>query len=142
MEYFTIGHPPIFGTDSPTMLAFGWGVVATWWVGLGLGLPLAVAARAGGRPKRKAASFFRPIGGLLAVMGVGSIAAGLMGYVAARNGLVRIVGPIAWAVPEENHVAFLADLSAHLAAYGVGLLGGLVVIARTWIGRSGLTSPP
>ena len=29
LEYFTIRHPPIFGTDSPTLLALGWGVVAT-----------------------------------------------------------------------------------------------------------------
>ena len=30
VEYFTIGHPPLFNTDSPTLLAFGWGVVGTW----------------------------------------------------------------------------------------------------------------
>jgi hypothetical protein len=30
VEYFTIGHPPIFHTDDPTLLAFGWGVIATW----------------------------------------------------------------------------------------------------------------
>ena len=34
VEYFTIGHPPIFGTDNPTLLRIGWGIVATWWVGL------------------------------------------------------------------------------------------------------------
>jgi hypothetical protein len=26
VEYFTIGHQPIFHTDDPTLLAFGWGV--------------------------------------------------------------------------------------------------------------------
>ena len=25
VEYFTIGHPPVFNTDSPTLLALGWG---------------------------------------------------------------------------------------------------------------------
>jgi hypothetical protein len=30
VEYFTIGHPPIFHTDDPTLLALGWGVIATW----------------------------------------------------------------------------------------------------------------
>ena len=30
VEYFTIGHPPVFGTDSPTLLGLGWGVIATW----------------------------------------------------------------------------------------------------------------
>ena len=39
VEYFTIGHPPVFNTESPTLLALGWGVIATWWVGLLLGIP-------------------------------------------------------------------------------------------------------
>jgi hypothetical protein len=47
LEYFTVFHPPVFATQSPTALAFGWGVIATWWVGLFLGLLLALAARAG-----------------------------------------------------------------------------------------------
>jgi len=63
VEYFTIGHPPIFGTDDPTLLAFGWGTLATWWVGLGLGVALAFVARAGSRPKRSAASLVRPVAG-------------------------------------------------------------------------------
>jgi len=25
LEYFTIGHPPVFDTTSPTLLALGWG---------------------------------------------------------------------------------------------------------------------
>jgi len=32
VEYFTIGHPNIFGTDNPTVLAIAWGI-CTWWVG-------------------------------------------------------------------------------------------------------------
>ena len=35
IEYFTIGHPPIFGTQSPTLLAIGWGIGAF----AGFGLP-------------------------------------------------------------------------------------------------------
>ena len=54
VEYFTIGHPPVFSAVSPTMLGIGWGIIATWWVGLLLGIPLAVAARAGRRTKRSA----------------------------------------------------------------------------------------
>lgn len=34
VEYFTIGHPPIFHTDSPALLGVRWGILATWWVGL------------------------------------------------------------------------------------------------------------
>jgi len=50
IEYFTVFHPPVFGTQSPTLLAIGWGVIATWWVGAFLGIALAVAARAGHGP--------------------------------------------------------------------------------------------
>jgi hypothetical protein len=52
VEYFTIGHPPVFHTDDPTLLAIGWGTIATWWVGAMLGVPLAIVARAGPWPKR------------------------------------------------------------------------------------------
>ena len=60
VEYFTIGHPPVFPTDSPTWLAFGWGVIATWWAGLFLGLPAAIACRVGALPKLDAADLLRP----------------------------------------------------------------------------------
>ena len=29
VEYFTVGHEPIFGTDDPTLLGLGWGILAT-----------------------------------------------------------------------------------------------------------------
>jgi hypothetical protein len=49
IEYFTIFHPPIFHTQSPTLLGIGWGIVATWWVGVFFGVPMILAARAGSR---------------------------------------------------------------------------------------------
>jgi hypothetical protein len=45
LEYFTIGHPPLIRSTSPTLLGLAWGVVATWWVGLPLGVMVALAAR-------------------------------------------------------------------------------------------------
>ncbi|MEX0794660.1 MAG: hypothetical protein WD045_16100 [Pirellulaceae bacterium] len=47
VEYFTIGHPPVFNTEAPTLLGLGWGIIATWWVGLILGVGLAMVARIG-----------------------------------------------------------------------------------------------
>ena len=61
VEYFTIGHPPVFNTDNPTWLAFGWGTIATWWVGFILGIPLALVSRLGSWPKFNAAHLLRPI---------------------------------------------------------------------------------
>jgi hypothetical protein len=132
VEYFTIGHPPIFRTESPTVLAFGWGILATWWVGLGLGLPLAIVARAGRGPKLTVRDVRRPIAILLVVMGIVSLAAGIAGSFAAQAGAVWLNDDLAARVPAEKHVRFLADLWAHLAAYGVGFAGGLVVMAWAW----------
>src|SRR3954464_5056776 len=72
VEYFTVGHPPVFGTDDPTLLGIGWGILATWWVGLLLGVPLAIVSRVGSRHKRTVGSLLRPIVGLLTVMARGA----------------------------------------------------------------------
>jgi len=52
VEYFTVFHPPVFPTDDPTLLALGWGVIATWWLGAFLGVVLAISARTGRRRGR------------------------------------------------------------------------------------------
>ena len=61
------------------------------------------------------------------VTGCGSLLAGITGYFAARAGAVRLLGSLAYQVPAAKHIAFLADLWAHLAAYGVGSVGGIVI---------------
>src|SRR4051812_43518421 len=85
VEYFTIGHPPVFGTDDPTLLGIGWGIIATWWVGLLLGVPLAFVARAGSWPQRSVASLVLPLAWLLAVMAVCALAAGIVGWFLASS---------------------------------------------------------
>src|SRR5260370_36733472 len=77
VEYFTVGHPPVFHTDDPTLLGIGWGIIATWWVGLLLGVPLAIVARAGSRPKRSARSLVRPIAILMGANAVCALIAGI-----------------------------------------------------------------
>lgn len=136
VEYFTVGHPPVFDTDDPTLLALGWGVFATWWVGVLLGVPLAIAARAGTLPPRSAGSLVRPITTLLAVMGVCAALAGVTGWLLARNGVVSLVGPISEKLSADRHAPFLADLWAHSASYAVGFIGGVVVIVNVWRGRT------
>jgi hypothetical protein len=141
VEYFTIGHPPIFGTDDPTLLGIGWGILATWWVGLILGTALAVVARAGSLPKRDARSLVRPIAWLMLASAVGAILAGVVGGVLASSGVVWLVEPLASEVPAERQVAFLIDGFAHTASYGVGFVGGLVVLALVWRSRMMAASP-
>src|SRR5262245_31335828 len=135
VEYFTIGHPPIFGTEDPTLLGIGWGILATWWVGLFLGVLLAVVARAGKLPKRSAASLVRPIAVLMLAAACGAVLAGLLGWVLASRGVVYLVEPLASRMPHDKHVAFLIDGFAHTASYGFAFLGGLVMLAIVWPSR-------
>lgn len=127
VEYFTIGHPPVFPTTSPTLLALGWGVIATWWVGLPLGVCVAMAARIGKWPKVSTRDLLKPVGVLLSCMGTVSLLAGIVGYFVARAGGVILMEPLSVAVPRDKRVEFLADLWAHDAAYASGFLGGMAL---------------
>ena len=125
VEYFTVGHPPVFGTASPTLLGLGWGVIASWWAGLIIGVPLAVAARAGrSRVPTPAAGLVRPVGWLLLGMAGFAAAAGMVAYELARHGGIVLVEPLASRVPVDRQAAFLADGGTHLASYAGGLVGG------------------
>jgi hypothetical protein len=131
VEYFTIAHPPVFHTQSPTLLAFGWGVIATWWVGLLLGIPLAACARIGPAPRLDARKLLAPIRGLLLLMAASSILFGLCGYGMAKSHTIALNPYWFTLIPGEKHDRFLADAWAHLAAYGSGIGGGLVLCA--WV---------
>ena len=135
VEYFTVGHPPLFDTTSPTLIGLGWGIVATWWVGLFLGGLLAVAARAGSLPKRSARSLTRPIAVLMAVCATCALASGAVGHLLASGGVVRLAEPFASELPLGRQVPFLTDLWAHTASYGAGFVGGLVLAVHTIASR-------
>jgi len=127
IQYFTVFHPPVFATQSPTLLAFGWGVIATWWVGAFLGVLLAIAARAGSRPKLSAPTLFKPIGKLMVVMAAGALLAGLLGFVLARRGMVFPPEWVASTMSPAAHASFMADWWAHGASYTVGFFGGITL---------------
>lgn len=137
IEYFTIGHPQILAakTISPTVIGFVWGVAATWWVGLGLGIPLAIAARIGRRPKKSVNELIRPMLLLMCVTATLALVAGVAGYIAASMDLIALHGPLAVRVPQQQHAAFIADAFAHTMSYAAGAIGGLFLIGRTWRSR-------
>lgn len=128
VEYFTIGHPPVFDTTDPTLLGLGWGIIATWWVGLSLGVPLALVARAGPWPRTPPSALWRPIAALLLCMGACATVAGMLGFVVSRSEGPVLVGWLADAVPHAKHHAYTADLWAHTTSYAVGFVGGVVVL--------------
>ena len=125
LEYFTIYHPPVFPTADPTLLALGWGVIATWWMGAIIGLPLALLARVGTWPKLTAGDLRKPLMVLLISMAVCALVAGMIGYLHALH---------------QHRTDFdcrlLADHAAHSSSYAVGELGGMllcgVVLLNRW----------
>jgi hypothetical protein len=136
VEYFTIEHPPVFGTDDPTLLGLGWGVIATWWVGLILGVLLALSSRVGSWPQLSAKQLVRPLAIMLAVVVVVAFVAGVVGNVAASRRWVWLLEPMASQVPQDRHVAFLTDLWAHLASYIGGFLGGILLCGYAIVRRA------
>jgi hypothetical protein len=131
VEYFTIAHAPIFPADSPLLLGLGWGIIATWWVGLSLGIALAVAARAGAAPKLGLADLRRPIVLLMAASALAALGAGLLGALLADSGVISLPAPWAALIAPHRQTAFAAAAWAHAASYASAGLGGLLIIGRT-----------
>lgn len=131
VEYFTIGHKDLFGTDAPVLLALGWGTAATWWMGVILGGLIAMAAQVGPARRLGFTELLRPAAVLLAVVGVSAIAFGVVGYTLARMDEIQLSGLLAQEVPAHSHDRFMANAWAHTAAYGAGALGALMLCG--WI---------
>lgn len=131
VEYFTIAHPPVFPTESPFLLALGWGILATWWVGLGLGSVLAAAARLGSPPRLGVGELRWPILLLMAASALAALLAGLCGALLAATGAIPVPGGWAAIIPPDRQVAFAAAAWAHTASYASGGLGGLIIIGGT-----------
>ncbi len=135
VEYFTIGHPKIIESESPTLLAFAWGIRATAWMGGILGILIALAARAGSKFQLADRDLFRPVAILLGTMAISAFTFGLIGRTLATNKSIWLIGPLAEEIPPEKHIDFLTDAWAHSASYGAAALGGIVVIAYIIIRR-------
>lgn len=129
VEYFTVAHPPI-GTDDPILLALVWGVIATWWVGVLLGVPLAAAARLGRAPRVTAAELRPAILRLLVGMGVAAAAMMLLAALATGDDF-SLPGPLFERVPRERHGRLAVAAVGHAVSYFVGFAGGIALIART-----------
>jgi hypothetical protein len=129
-EYFTVFHPRIMDTENLTFIALGWGVVATWWMGAGIGFVLGLAARWGAWPTRTWVELVRPVTFLLCVMAVCALVCGILGY---RFG--TIPAGLADQLSTAIYRRFAADWWAHMASYASGFFGGLGLCVFTMIQR-------
>jgi ABC-type phosphate/phosphonate transport system permease subunit len=135
VEYFTEFHPPVFATQSPTLLALGWRVIATWWAGAMIGTLLAFAARAGSRPKLSFRSIVVWLPLFMAVMGFCAVVSGTIGYFWAP-----LPHDIADLLPHAMQRRFLAAWWAHGASYLSGFVGGVLLCILVWSRRSRLSA--
>ena len=131
IEYFTVFHPPIFHTHSPTLLGIGWGIVATWWVGAFFSVPMILAARAGSPPVLRASELLPSIASLLVIMAASAMLFGLTGYLLARTGVLATDWLTLFPSPSMRY-RFMADWWAHTASYGVAFAGGVVLCVVTY----------
>jgi hypothetical protein len=136
VEYFTIGHPKIIDSESPFILALVWGVFATWWVGLILGVFISIAARLGVNPKLQYKDVIKPMVILLCIMGGVAILAGILGYFLAKAEVIYLVGKLSDQIDSNLHHLFLAAGWAHASSYIIGFLGGLVLSILLWKRRN------
>lgn len=135
LEYFTIGHPHLPVPQNATMLGLAWGVLATWWVGLGLGVLLALAARAGNLPKLELRDLRTPLVVLLVALFALALMALAMGWAGAVGEKFHPPPSLQAEIPRERWRFFVATAWAHSASYGFGALGGLAVCAHVLLVR-------
>jgi len=131
IEYFTIFHPPIFHTQSPTLLGIGWGVLATWWVGVFFAVPLILAARSGSAPPLQASELLPSVVSLLAIMAASAVLFGTIGYTLARSGVLA-TDWLTFTTSPALRYRFMADWWAHAASYGTAFVGGIVLCVMTY----------
>ena len=137
LEYFTIGHPRIFASNSPTLHALYWGVAATWWVGLIAGGLLAVAARVGRWPKLTARDLWPLIVGLLVVMGIVAVVTAKFSRRLAQHYSLQnepIIKPGGDVSPGER-VDYVVVSFIHAASYNTAFVGTVVVAAIVVVWR-------
>ena len=132
VEYFTIAHPPIFHTASPTVLGLCWGIAATIGIGVVLGAILAEVSQSEGQPAVPIRQIARSLLILLAMMALAAFLAGLLGYELSRHAIISIPITLAYRIPPASHDRFMAVWFAHGASYLAGLTGGAILILRIW----------
>ncbi len=135
LEYFSIAHPPLFHTGSPTLLAMCWGVAATAGLGAVFGSLLALVSQSRGAAPYPIRRLGRSILALLAFMGISALLAGIGGYQLAQRGFISLPTRLAGAIPAYQHDRFMAVWFAHGASYLAGLSGGALLCFRVWRAR-------
>ncbi len=125
VEYFTVHHPKIVDSKSPVVMALVWGVLATWWVGVGAGLVLVVANLVGWGPP-------------LNWVQIGKKAALAMGLLWLGAMVLLGVSLLASPHPDLLSVRLAAVARTHLFSYGGAVCLILALATYTSVARDRL----
>jgi len=106
--------------DNPTLRATIWGVVASWWMGALIGIPVAIACRVGPWPKMNYQDVIKPLVCTLGLTGTSAFIAGTQAKLGCRKLRYEDVG---------DSARFYKNLIAHNAAYITGPAWSMGLIA-------------
>lgn len=127
VEYFTIGHPKIIESESPVKLALAWGIIATWWVALPMGILIAGFNCLGSYPPLEYKQVVRLILRLILMMVGLALLAGITGFILSEMNVIYLVSHLAEQTDKSNHSKFLATGWAHISSYLTGVTGTLFI---------------
>ena len=125
VEYFTIGHPKIIESESPVVLALTWGVVATWWIALPMGILITLFNHLGSYPSLTYRQLMYLVLKLLLIMSGLAVAAGITGHFLAQSGVIFLIPPLSEQIDTDTHNRFLAAGASHICSYVAGITGTL-----------------
>ena len=127
VEYFTIGHPKIIESQDPNTLALLWGVIATWWFGLILGILIISYNSFGKSPSLPFSQIKKYVLRLLLIVPCISLVAGIIGFTLSYFEVIHLIPKLAVVVPEQKHNLYLAVGWAHTSSYLTGLIGTIII---------------
>jgi hypothetical protein len=130
LPYFTVHHVRLVESESPIVMALLWGVIATWWMGLILGVVVALAARVGRWPKLGSAVVLRRAAWLLAAVFAAAMAV-ILGIM-----IFGVVAPVSDRPPDwDENVRAVAVALAHQASYALSAAAGVGLATWTLLDR-------
>jgi hypothetical protein len=88
VEYFTVAHPVIIRTESPTLLGLIWGLTATIPITAAAGWLLSTVALSRGLPPEPMAAIVRSLVRLLCFMGASAVLFAWAAWMLVKRGLI------------------------------------------------------
>ena len=137
IEYFTVTHPKLIDSTSPTLIGLAWGVVATWWVGAISGVLLALSCRVGPRSRLTISWVLPRLGVVLLITGLLAAIAGVMMARAPEFNVQEGIyaQQAVDRIPESQRDGWDVCFAVHNVSYLVGALSGAVLFVMAIVDR-------